>query len=100
MYIKLHYIGENIFHQNLFNTNSGRLDEIFIQQKFLHNLNLYAYTYTSLIALIHQFLSSGCWLLLGWALHYLPFYLMGRVLYFHHYFPALIFSIMLGGMIF
>ena len=49
-------------------------------------------------ALINQFLSSGCWLLLGWALHYLPFYLMGRVLYFHHYFPALMFSTMLGGM--
>lgn len=48
-------------------------------------------------ALINQFISSGCWLLLGWALHYLPFYLMGRVLYFHHYFPALMFSIMLGG---
>jgi dolichyl-phosphate-mannose-protein mannosyltransferase len=36
-------------------------------------------------------------LLVGWALHYLPFYLMGRVLYFHHYFPALMFSIMLAG---
>ena len=43
------------------------------------------------------FTSNGLWLLLGWALHYLPFYLMGRVLYFHHYFPALMFSIMLGG---
>ncbi|XP_064403207.1 protein O-mannosyl-transferase 2-like isoform X2 [Halichondria panicea] len=42
-------------------------------------------------------LSGGGWLLLGWFLHYLPFYLMGRVLYFHHYFPALMFSIMLAG---
>ncbi|CAI8034049.1 Protein O-mannosyl-transferase 2 [Geodia barretti] len=43
------------------------------------------------------FTSNGLWLLVGWALHYLPFYLMGRVLYFHHYFPALMFSIMLAG---
>ncbi|KAI0017903.1 dolichyl-phosphate-mannose-protein mannosyltransferase 1 [Xylariomycetidae sp. FL0641] len=31
---------------------------------------------------------------LGWALHYFPFYLMGRQLFLHHYFPALIFAIM------
>lgn len=30
----------------------------------------------------------------GWALHYLPFFAIGRVLYFHHYFPALFFAIM------
>jgi len=47
--------------------------------------------------LMEQFISGGLWLLLGWALHYLPFYLMGRVLYFHHYFPALMFCCMLGG---
>ncbi|XP_072350600.1 protein O-mannosyl-transferase 2 isoform X3 [Scyliorhinus torazame] len=34
-------------------------------------------------------------LLLGWLLHYLPFYLMGRILYYHHYFPAMLFSSML-----
>ncbi|XP_062898791.1 protein O-mannosyl-transferase 2 isoform X4 [Mobula hypostoma] len=33
--------------------------------------------------------------LLGWILHYLPFYLMGRILYYHHYFPAMLFSSML-----
>ncbi|KAG0725971.1 Protein O-mannosyl-transferase 2 [Chionoecetes opilio] len=37
------------------------------------------------------------WLALAWALHYLPFYAMGRILYFHHYFPALLFSSMLTG---
>lgn len=30
---------------------------------------------------------------LGWALHYFPFYLMQRQLFLHHYFPALIFAI-------
>ncbi|KAI8824002.1 Dolichyl-phosphate-mannose-protein mannosyltransferase-domain-containing protein [Fimicolochytrium jonesii] len=30
----------------------------------------------------------------GWALHYLPFFLMGRVTYLHHYFPALYFAIL------
>ncbi|KAI9504697.1 Dolichyl-phosphate-mannose-protein mannosyltransferase-domain-containing protein [Coemansia spiralis] len=30
----------------------------------------------------------------GWALHYLPFFLMGRVTYLHHYFPAVYFAAM------
>ena len=37
------------------------------------------------------------WLFLGWALHYFPFYAMGRVLYFHHYFPAYLYSAMMAG---
>ncbi|XP_030069613.1 protein O-mannosyl-transferase 2 isoform X2 [Microcaecilia unicolor] len=40
---------------------------------------------------------GGGQLMLGWVLHYFPFYLMGRVLYFHHYFPAMLFSCMLTG---
>uniref|UniRef100_A0A673C3P4 Protein O-mannosyl-transferase 2 n=1 Tax=Sphaeramia orbicularis TaxID=375764 RepID=A0A673C3P4_9TELE len=39
--------------------------------------------------------SGGGLLLLGWLLHYAPFYTMGRVLYYHHYFPAMLFSSML-----
>ncbi|CAH0392491.1 unnamed protein product [Bemisia tabaci] len=42
-------------------------------------------------------LDSCVWLSIGWALHYIPFWGMGRVLYFHHYFPALLFSSMLTG---
>uniref|UniRef100_A0A3B4B502 Protein O-mannosyl-transferase 2 n=1 Tax=Periophthalmus magnuspinnatus TaxID=409849 RepID=A0A3B4B502_9GOBI len=41
--------------------------------------------------------SGGGLLLLGWLLHYTPFYAMGRVLYYHHYFPAMLFSSMLTG---
>uniref|UniRef100_A0AAQ4PMG0 Protein O-mannosyl-transferase 2 n=1 Tax=Gasterosteus aculeatus aculeatus TaxID=481459 RepID=A0AAQ4PMG0_GASAC len=40
---------------------------------------------------------KGGLLLLGWLLHYAPFYSMGRVLYYHHYFPAMLFSSMLTG---
>lgn len=40
---------------------------------------------------------EGGLLLLGWLLHYAPFYTMGRVLYYHHYFPAMLFSSMLTG---
>lgn len=42
-------------------------------------------------------LRGGGQVLLGWTLHYFPFFLMGRVLYFHHYFPAMLFSSMLTG---
>lgn len=37
------------------------------------------------------------WLFVGWLLHYVPFWAMGRVLYFHHYFPAVIFNSLLTG---
>lgn len=42
-------------------------------------------------------LDAAIWLFFGWIIHYLPFWAMGRVLYFHHYFPALIFNSMLSG---
>ncbi|BES91409.1 dolichyl-phosphate-mannose-protein mannosyltransferase activity [Nesidiocoris tenuis] len=44
-------------------------------------------------------LSACVWLFIGWALHYIPFFAMGRVLYFHHYFPALLYSSMLSGVL-
>ncbi|KAI8092816.1 Dolichyl-phosphate-mannose-protein mannosyltransferase-domain-containing protein [Halteromyces radiatus] len=43
-----------------------------------------------------QFLYVGKTLFLGWFLHYIPFFMMGRVTYLHHYFPALYFSIFMG----
>lgn len=36
----------------------------------------------------------------GWALHYLTFFSQGRVLYLHHYYPALLFAIMSSGLLF
>uniref|UniRef100_A0A8C5G3H0 Protein O-mannosyl-transferase 2 n=1 Tax=Gouania willdenowi TaxID=441366 RepID=A0A8C5G3H0_GOUWI len=41
--------------------------------------------------------SGGGLLLLGWLLHYVPFYTMSRILYYHHYFPAMLFNSMLTG---
>ncbi|THG94769.1 hypothetical protein EW026_g6769 [Hermanssonia centrifuga] len=35
-------------------------------------------------------------LFIGWSLHYLPFFLMSRQLFLHHYFPALYFAILLS----
>lgn len=45
-----------------------------------------------------NYLEASVWSFLGWALHYIPFFFMGRVLYFHHYFPAFLFSCMLTAM--
>lgn len=41
------------------------------------------------------FLSFG-----GWVIHYLPFFFISRVLYFHHYFPALFFAMLSIGYVF
>lgn len=48
----------------------------------------------------NQTITSCIWLFIGWALHYVPFWAMGRVLYFHHYFPAQLYASMLTGIIF
>lgn len=44
-----------------------------------------------------KLLNAGKWLFIGWILHYAPFWAMSRVLYFHHYFPAVLYSSMLSG---
>ncbi|XP_074027332.1 protein O-mannosyl-transferase 2 [Leptinotarsa decemlineata] len=56
--------------------------------------------YIRSLADIHKKKLVACtWLFLGWMLHYIPFWAMGRVLYFHHYFPALLFSSMITGIL-
>ena len=60
--------------------------------------NKYTFIVRLLFTARRKRMESACgWLFLGWALHYFPFYSMGRVLYFHHYFPAYLYSAMLAG---
>jgi len=47
-----------------------------------------------------RFRYSGLLLFGGWLLNYLPYFFMDRTLYLHHYFPSLIFSILLTGVVF
>ncbi|CAJ0841330.1 938_t:CDS:10 [Entrophospora sp. SA101] len=47
-----------------------------------------------------HFLYVGKLCCIGWFLHYIPFCIMGRVTYLHHYFPALYFKILLVGFLF
>ncbi len=48
-----------------------------------------------------RFYDQTCgFLALGWGLHYLPFFLMNRQLFLHHYLPALYFSILILAVVF
>ncbi|KAJ7482949.1 glycosyltransferase family 39 protein [Mycena galericulata] len=44
-----------------------------------------------------HFLYVGKVALFGWALHYVPFLIMGRVTYLHHYLPTLYFAVLMFG---
>ena len=41
---------------------------------------------------------GGFILLLGWIIHFIPYFLLSRVLFLHHYLPALLFKILLLGL--
>jgi len=44
-----------------------------------------------------QFLYVGKIAFFGWALHYVPFLIMDRVTYVHHYLPTLYFAVLMAG---
>jgi len=71
----------------------------FRAQRGYHNVSNPERSAAEITAFREKTMTAAGWLFLGWALHYVPFYTMGRVLYFHHYFPALLFSCMLSGVV-
>ena len=40
---------------------------------------------------------AGVYAVIGWVFHYIPFVIMARVTYVHHYYPALYFAILTAG---
>jgi dolichyl-phosphate-mannose-protein mannosyltransferase len=46
---------------------------------------------------IDQIHYAGIYPVIGWVLHYIPFVIMARVTYVHHYYPALYFAILSAG---
>lgn len=47
----------------------------------------------------NSLLDWAAWIFFAWALHYFPFFLMKRALYFHHYFPAFLCSCILTSLV-
>jgi dolichyl-phosphate-mannose-protein mannosyltransferase len=47
------------------------------------------------MAEFHQWWTSGIVLLVGWLAHYIPYFILSRVLFLHHYLPAVPFKLML-----
>ncbi|RCH97543.1 hypothetical protein CU098_009952 [Rhizopus stolonifer] len=48
----------------------------------------------------HRMIQSAGFFFVAWALHYFPFFLMGRSLFLHHYLPAATLNYLLVGAIF
>jgi len=54
-------------------------------------------TYTDFLGTRSRLYNSTGFFFLAWAMHYLPFYLMGRQLFLHHYLPAHLASALVTG---
>jgi dolichyl-phosphate-mannose-protein mannosyltransferase len=50
-----------------------------------------------ILAVRQRFINNAGFFVLLWLLHYLPFFLMGRALFLHHYLPAAVCNYMLLG---
>ncbi|OIR57543.1 MAG: dolichyl-phosphate-mannose-protein mannosyltransferase [Amphiamblys sp. WSBS2006] len=46
------------------------------------------------------FIRAAPFCLLAWGMHFFPFFVLGRVLYLHHYFPCLFYAILCLGLLF
>ncbi len=55
------------------------------------------FLFSKYLVLQRRTLNTCKWLFIGFLCHYAPFWPMARILYFHHYFPALLFSNMISG---
>ena len=49
----------------------------------------------SFSAVFQQYWTSGFVFVVGWLAHFLPYFLLSRVLFLHHYLPALPFKFMI-----
>lgn len=55
---------------------------------------------TRIVAVVNKYDQLCGFLVMGWFMHYFPFFLMDRQLFLHHYFPALYYAILLSCSVF
>jgi dolichyl-phosphate-mannose-protein mannosyltransferase len=48
----------------------------------------------NLVGMKRRIYMTGTFFFAGWAFHYLPFFVMGRALFLHHYLPAVVYAIL------
>ncbi|OMJ24028.1 Dolichyl-phosphate-mannose-protein mannosyltransferase 2 [Smittium culicis] len=60
--------------------------------QIFYYLILYKRGYENFTSANYLYPATILWL--GWFLHYIPFFIMGRVTYLHHYFPCIYFAVL------
>ena len=70
---------------------------LYFAKAFAHQRNIRLPGQISDLAAVY--IDGALWVVMGWALHYFPFIPMARVLYFHHYMPAFLYSCVLAGIV-